>query len=133
MNEESNVVDLNNTPAEASASEKRTNRQAEAAEPFLEQIEAQQAKIDAINAQAKLDAAPMRVAIAEKKKAMREETGVDVKAANLELKARKLSRQMVQAVSNASENTKEDFAILHDKMGQGLFNFDEALQATNSG
>lgn len=128
MSEENNVVDISGTPADAeSAAIGDNSRQAEAAKPFLENIEAEQAKIDAIMEDAKKQCAPMRATIAEKKKEMRTETGVDAKAANNLLSLRKVSRRVSTQLQKQSENTREDFKVLWSEMGQGCFDIDSIL------
>lgn len=127
MAEEENMAEKIETAQMGSNS-----RQAEAAQPFLETIEQEQAKIDAIMEKAKSDCGPMREAIAAKKKEMREETGVDATAANSMLLLRKTSRRLVGSIAQKSNNTKQDFKVLYDAMGQSLFSFEEALELNES-
>lgn len=116
------------SPADAATAKPGDNsRQAEAAIPYLEEIEAEQAKIDAINEEAKAKAASHRQAIADKKKTMREQTGIVVGAANDMLNLRKTSRRVADRLKKHDDNTREDFKVLHDKMGVDLFNYTDIL------
>lgn len=116
------------SPADAATAKVGDNsRQAEAAIPYLESIEEEQAKIDKINEEAKKKAASHRQAIADKKKEMREQTGISVGAANDMLALRRTSRRVTDRVRNHDENTREDFKVLYDKLGQGMFDLDTIL------
>lgn len=74
----------------------------------IQEIEDEQAKIDAINAQAKKDCAPHQATIKEKKKFAKEEFGVGAKAINYQISARKELRRRTAKYEAMTEDDRHE-------------------------
>lgn len=117
------------SPADAENASTLSNRQSEAAIPFIKEILKEEAKIYAINEQAKVDKAPMQQAIKEQKKKMLEETGISNAAASAYISLFKENSKIVKKFEKFDEGDKSDLRIIYDGMGQSMMDLDSLMQA----
>lgn len=84
---------------------------AEAVGKLIDEIEAEQAKIDERNAKTKADNAPQRDAIAGIKKTIRDEHGIEAKALGTLLTKRRQERRMQERIEKLEEPARGQFDL----------------------
>lgn len=85
------------------------NKDYSAVANLVNQIEAEQSKIDDINEEAKRAKAPHQDTIAAKKKVIRDEHGIEAKALSALVAKRRQERRMKDRISNLDETASNQF------------------------